>query len=203
MRLSKLRALILIITLGVLTVWITNQQSTSSKTEETSKPVDLGYSWQATQTTIWNISPLEKDKQTILEAQRILYKDTEKKSEYLQPTVQLIDKETNITLTSKTGESIEDTVLYFKNDVVITQVNTTNTSEHNNKTTLQTDQIHYNLQTNQLATDAKVVITQYNGQTIGTGLKANLKTSELELLSDVSGTYYPQTMQKTIQAKEP
>lgn len=203
MRLSKLRALILIVTLGVLTVWITNQQSTSSKTEETSKPVDLGYSWQATQTTIWNISPLEKDKQTILEAQRILYKDTEKKSEYLQPTVQLIDKETNITLTSKTGESIEDTVLYFKDDVVITQVNTTNTSEPNNKTTLQTDQIHYNLQTNQLATDAKVVITQYNGQTIGTGLKANLKTSELELLSDVSGTYYPQTMQKTIQAKEP
>lgn len=218
MSLARIRILLFALVLGAIALWITNQQPATSDilSQQAKKP--LSYSWQAIQTTVWNLNPAEPEKQSIIQAKSILYKDFEKKSEYLQPRVELMDKKTISTLQSESGDSQEDNVLNFKNNVVITQrANTTADStsqadKTDNKTdskphntfTLTTDFISYNLQTNQLSTDAKVTIKQYNGQTTGTGLKANLKTTDLELLSDVKSTYYPQKMQPNdIQAKEP
>jgi len=224
MSLARIRILLFTLILGALALWITNKQPVTSNTLNHQTTKAPSYSWQATQTTIWNLNPAQPEKQSIIQAQRILYKDIEKKSEYLQPRVEIMDKKTISTLQSDSGSSQKDQVLNFKNNVVITQKDqpTTNLKTKPEKKTLNkipntlkltTDYISYNLQTNQLTTDAKVTITQYNGQTIGTGLKANLKTSDLELLSNVKGTYYPQKMypqklqpnlqQKHPQAKEP
>lgn len=217
MSLARIRILLFTLILGAIALWITNQQPVTSNTLNHQTTKAPSYSWQATQTTVWHLNPAQSEKQSIIQAQRILYKDIEKKSEYLQPRVEIIDKKSISTLKSESGSSLEDKILSFNKDVEITQKTNPTTNETQNKSIntlkLTTDHIHYNLQTNQLTTDAKVTITQYNGQTIGTGLKANLKTSDLELLSNVKGTYYPQKMypqklhpnlqQKHPQVKEP
>ncbi|WP_040725997.1 LPS export ABC transporter periplasmic protein LptC [Thiomicrorhabdus sp. Kp2] len=203
MRLSRLRILLLSLLLATISLWITNQQSQSTVSDTNQQKTELGYSWQASQTIVWNISPNEPDKQSVLQAKTILYKESEQRSEYQQPYIELTDLQSTTTLTSDYGESLDDKVFHFTNHVVMTQKENLQPTQAVQQTTLKTQQLTYNLQTNELSTDAKVVITQYNGQTSGTGLKANLKTSELELLSDVKGTYYPQQMQNTVQVKEP
>ena len=203
MRLSRLKIILLSLLLASVTLWITNQQSQTPTPKTNKQTTTLGYSWQASLTTVWNLSPSELDKQSILQAKSILYKDNAKISEYQQPRIELIDKENITTLTSNQGQSIEDMLFHFTGNVIVIQKQNASQSKSSNKTTLKTEHLNYNLHTNEMATDEKVVITQYNGVTSGTGLKANLKTSEFQLLSDVAGTYYPQKMQQTVQVKEP
>ena len=159
MSLARIRILLFALVLGAIALWITNQQPATSDilSQQTKKP--LSYSWQAIQTTVWNLNPAEPEKQSIIQAKSILYKDFEKKSEYLQPRVELMDKKTISTLQSESGDSQEDNVLNFKNNVVITQrANTTADSisqankkdnktdvKLHNKFTLITTLILYNL----------------------------------------------------------
>jgi len=199
MRFSRLKIVLFTLALSAVALWLTNLQPQNTDNTNLHTKKALSYSWQATNTTVWNIKPTEPNKQSIVQAQRIAYKDNEQKSEYTKPHVEIIDSNGLSTLTSLSGESLEDTVLSFTDQVVIVQKPN---DPSKNPITLTTDTINYNLQTNELTTDANVIITQYNGQTTGTGLKANLKTSNLELLSNVKGTYYPQTMQKNVQEKE-
>ncbi|MDX1353078.1 MAG: LPS export ABC transporter periplasmic protein LptC [Thiomicrorhabdus sp.] len=203
MRLSRLKILSLSLLLATIALWITDRQSQTTREVSDQKKPELAYSWQASNTTLWNLSPQQDAEQTILQAKSILYKENEKKSEYLQPHIERIDPDSYTQLTSEYGESFEDTILTFTNNVVVIQKTLHQSTTSPQPTTLNTERLNYNLQTNELTTDAKVLITQYNGQTSGTGLKANLKSSELELLSDVKGTYYPQKMQQPVQVKEP
>lgn len=190
MRLSRLRIILLTLLLATIALWITNQQTQSSSTTETSMSQPLPYSWHAVDTTIWKIVPNEQDKHTVIHAEKIYYKDKLKKSEFTYPSVQIIEKESITNLSSLKGESTNDEIITFNDKVIITQTSMTKTSEGSpNNTTLSTQSLSYNTQTNHAYTDAKVFIKQYNGETSGTGLKADLTNSEFELFSDVKGTY--------------
>lgn len=194
MHLSRLRIILLTLLLATVALWIANQQNQLiSKTEVTvSQP--LAYSWQAKDTTIWKIAPDEQDKHTIIHAANIHYKDELKKSEFTSPSVQIIEKDSVTNLSSLKGESTNDEVITFTGKVEIIQTNIAESNQHSaSQTTLNTETLSYNSQTNKAYTDAKVFIKQYNGETTGTGLKADLINSEFELLSDVKGTYHPNT----------
>lgn len=192
MQLSRLRVILLTLLLAIVALWVTNQQTQSLTYKPTEKTKPLAYSWQAEDTKIWKLSPQEPNKQTIIEAHNIHYQDQLKKSEFSTPAVHIINNNTITKLTSKTGESIDDKEVSFNGDVKIEQ----STAQSNQtQSTLKTSSLSYNTETNQIYSDEKVSITQYNGQTTGTGLRANLNTSEFEILSDVKGTYNPQSMQ--------
>jgi len=190
MRLSRLRILLLTLLLAAITLWITNQQMQSTSQSEIASNKPLAYSWQAIDTTIWNINPHEQSQHSMIHAENIHYKDELKKSEFISPKIQIIEKDSITTLSSLKGESINDEVVTFNGGVVITQSAISLQNQDNEvQTTLNTETLSYNTQTNQAVTDAKVFIKQYNGETTGTGLKADLTNSEFELLSDVKGTY--------------
>lgn len=192
MQLSRLRVILLTLLLATVALWVTNQQTQSLTTKPTEKTKPLAYSWQAEDTKIWKLSPQEPNKQTIIEAHNIHYQDQLNKSEFSAPAVHIINNNTITKLTSKTGESIDDKEVSFNGNVKIEQ----STAQSNQtQSTLKTSSLSYNTETNQIYSDEKVSITQYNGQTTGTGLRANLNTSEFEILSDVKGTYNPQSMQ--------
>jgi len=196
MRLSRLRIILLTLLLATVALWIANQQNQSTSKTEVAVSQPLAYSWQAKDTTIWKIAPGEQDKHTIIHAENIHYKDEVKKSEFTSPSVQIIEKDSVTNLSSLKGESTNDEVVTFKGKVVITQTSMTNSDQNSaSQTTLNTETLSYNSQTNQAYTDAKVFIKQYNGETTGTGLKADLTNSEFELLSDVKSTYHPNDMQ--------
>ena len=192
MRLSRLRIILLTLLLATVALWIANQQNQSTSKTEVAISQPLAYSWQAKDTTIWKIAPDEQDKHTIIHAENIHYKDELKKSEFTSPSVQIIEKDSVTNLSSLKGESTNDEVVTFNGKVVIIQTSMTEPNKDSaSQTTLNTETLSYNSQTNQAYTDAKVFIKQYNGETTGTGLKADLTNSEFELLSDVKGTYHP------------
>ena len=196
MSLSRLRIILLALFLATIALWITNQQTQSTSQTGIAVSQPLAYSWQAKDTTVWKIAPNEQDKHTIIHAENIHYKDELKKSEFTSPSVQIIEKDSITNLSSLKGESTNDEVVTFNGKVVIIQTNTTEPNQHSaSQTTLNTESLSYNSKTNQAYTDAKVFIKQYNGETIGTGLKADLTNSEFELLSNVKGTYHPNNMQ--------
>jgi len=200
MHVSRIKILLFTLALAAVALWLTSQAPQNLGITHQPPKKTLSYSWQASNTTIWNLKPSDPGKQSVVQAQSIAYKDNEQSSEYIKPHVEIIEPSGLSTITSQAGESQEDKILRFKDQVVITQQPK---DPKQPPIRLSTDKINYNLHTNQLTTDAKVTITQYNGQTTGTGLKANLKTSDLILYSDVNGIYYPQKMHKPVQAKEP
>ncbi|WP_029406987.1 LPS export ABC transporter periplasmic protein LptC [Thiomicrorhabdus sp. Milos-T2] len=200
MQLSRLRVILFTLLLASVALWITNQQTQSLATKPIDKPKSLAYSWQAEDTKIWKLSPQEPNQQTIIEAHNIHYQEQLKKSEFSAPVIQVINNNTLTKLTSKTGESINDNLVSFYGDVKIVQSSIqssiqSSTQSNQTQSTLKTSSLSYNTKTNQIYSDEKVFITQYNGQTTGTGLRANLNTSEFQILSDVKGTYNPQSMQ--------
>jgi len=196
MQLSRLRVILFTLLLASVALWITNQQTQSLATKPIDKPKSLAYSWQAEDTKIWKLSPQEPNQQTIIEAHNIHYQEQLKKSEFSAPEVQIINNNSFTKLTSKTGESINDNLVSFNGDVKIVQSSIPSSTQSNQtQSTLKTSSLSYNTKTNQIYSDEKVFITQYNGQTTGTGLRADLNTSEFQILSDVKGTYNPQSMQ--------
>ena len=196
MRLSRLRVILLTLFLATVALWIANQQTQSTSKTEVTANQPLAYSWQAMDTTIWKIAPDEQDKHTIIHAKNIHYKDELQKSEFTSPNVQIIEKNSITNLSSLKGESLNDEVVTFNGKVVISQTSTAEPNQgSSSQTTLKTETLSYNSQTNQAYTDAKVFIKQYNGETTGTGLKADLTKSEFELLSGVKGTYRPYNTQ--------
>jgi len=204
MRLSRLRILLLTLLLAVVTLWITNQQTQPSNTDDSTAGKPLAYSWQAINTTIWKFSPQEPNKQTIIHAENIHYKDEIKMSEFTQPNVTIIEDNSVTTLTSVKGHSVDDQFITLNDNVIIRQSEIMPASPQeqgnqstNQPTTIKTESLSYNSDTNKLSTDAKVSISQYNGETTGTGLRADLTKSEYELLSDVKGSYHPQNIQPT------
>jgi len=206
MHLSRLRILLLTLLLAVVTLWITNQQTQSSSSDDSTAGTPLAYSWQAINTTIWEFSPKEQNKQTIIQAENIHYKDEIKMSEFSQPNVTIIENNSVTTLSGVKGHSVDDQLITLNDNVIIRQSNikSVNPQEQSNQTTnqpttLKTESLSYNSETNQLFTDAKVSISQYNSETTGTGLRADLTKSEYELLSDVKGHYRPQNTQSTTQ----
>ncbi|MEA1990539.1 MAG: LPS export ABC transporter periplasmic protein LptC [Pseudomonadota bacterium] len=205
MLLSRLRILLITLLLATITLWITNQQMQSTSETKIVSDKPLAYSWQAIDTTIWKISPDEQSKHSIIHAENIHYKDELKKSEFISPKIQIIEKDSITTLSSLKGESINDEIVTFNGGVVITQSAISAQNQDNtSQTTLNTETLSYNSQTNQAYTDAKVFIKQYNGETTGTGLKADLTESEFELLSDVKGTYrLNKTQPKNLPSSQP
>ena len=205
MRLSRLRVILLTLFLATVALWIANQQNQSTSKTEVIANQPLAYSWQAINTTIWKITPNEQGKHTIIHAENIHYKDELQKSEFTSPSIQIIDKDSITNLSSLKGESLNDEVVTFNGKVVISQTNTAEPNQDSSsQTTLKTETLSYNNQTNQAYTDAKVFIKQYNGETTGTGLKADLTNSEFELLSDVKGTYLPyNTQPKHLPSSQP
>lgn len=205
MSFSRLRVLLLTLVLASVALWIANQQTQSTIEEQSLISKPFTYSWQAKETTVWKINPQEPAKQTIIHAQNIHYQDALKKSEFSSPDIQVIDKNTLTKLSSQTGESLNDQTVIFTGNVVIKQnpIQTELTNNSTNpKTILTTTSLSYDTQSNQLYSDEKITIKQYNTQTSGTGLKADLNKSEFELLSDVKSTYYPQKTSQPIQTKD-
>lgn len=188
MPLSRLRLIFLTILLAVVALWFTNQQNQkrSTSVQEQTKP--LPYSWQTENTTIWKVSPKNPEQQTIIESQKFVYKEEQKISEFSQPKLQLINGNNITQLTSETGHSTNNTDITFKTNVIVTQTENRQTTGNR----LTTEKLTFHQTSNRVTTDAKVTISQYNGQTSGIGLEADLDKAEYKLLSNVEGQYNPQ-----------
>jgi len=193
MKLSRLKIILLTLLLASIALWITNQQSSQVAEPKIQQTLQPAYSWQATDTKIWQVKRSEQNQQTIIEAESILYQEQTQSSQFTKPQVQLIDGEQITQLNSQTGRSVNEQVITFEKDVIIKQTEPGQVSP----TTLLSEHLEYNTVTNRLSTDQKVSITQYNGQTTGVGLSADLGTSEFTLYSNVKGQYDPNKMNNT------
>ncbi|BCN92791.1 hypothetical protein THMIRHAM_05760 [Thiomicrorhabdus immobilis] len=201
MPISRLRVLLLTLLLASVALWIANLQTPSTTEQPTLSNKPLAYSWQAQDTTVWKIDPQIPDKQTIIHAKNIHYQDDQKKSEFNSPDIQVINQNTLTQLSSQTGQSLNDRILTFNGNVVVKQNAIRAGLNDRSKTMLTTTSLSYDTKSNLVYSDEKVIIKQYNAQTSGTGLKADLSKTEFELLSDVKGTYYPQKTSQLIQSK--
>lgn len=194
MRLSSVRIIVFSLILAVLALWITTRQDVQQ--QNTQATAD-SYSWQSIDSTSWKINRNEPNQQTTLQTKSFRYHETLKQSDFTQPIITHSQPNSVVIIKSQQGKSLNDELIRLSGNVIIKQISTESVSserQQDNKTQnsiLKTEHITYNASNGELQTDARVLLTQPNGSTTATGLKANLETGQYQLLNDVKGIYYP------------
>ncbi len=196
MRLSSVRIILFSLILAVLALWITTQQDTQQQNPQNTQVTAESFSWQATESTTWKINRNDPNQQTTLQTESFRYHETSKQSDFTHPVITRSQPDSVVIIKSQQGQSLNDEIITLSGNVIIKQISTkisTTDTQQPNKTQnsiLSTEHITYNANSGELHTDAKVTLTQPNGSTTATGLKANLETGQYQLLNDVQGIYY-------------
>lgn len=187
MRLSRVHIIIFTLLMAVIVLWLTNP---ARYTEQPSTTHQLGkdYSWQAMKTTVWTVTPNQPDKQNVVHAEQVLYRNEGKLSEFTKPRAYIIENDTTTSLSSDKGWSENDDILHFEDQVVVTQKHQ---QEEPTLTQLRTERLHYNVEQQTAYTDSKVDIELESGNIKGQGLNADLKNQTFEILNNVNSVLYP------------
>ncbi|MDX1347383.1 MAG: LPS export ABC transporter periplasmic protein LptC [Thiomicrorhabdus chilensis] len=189
------RFILFALILAALALWISFQQSTQQSALLDSSLKSTDYSWQLFNSTTWQFDKTQSKQNTITQADSVFYQEANQTSQLSQPRIVISQPEQTLVIRSQQGKTRADSVLELSGQVIITQFDQpylTIKTDSQNKT-LTTEFITYNSNTEEINSRREVVITQANGTTSGTGLKANLKTREFQLLSNVKGHYMPST----------
>lgn len=196
MRLSSVRIILFSLILAVLALWVTTRQDIQQKNLQKTQVDADRYSWQSTDSITWKINRNEPNQQTTLQTESFRYHEITKQSYFISPIITHSQPNNVVIIKSQQGQSFNDELITLSGNVIIKQITTEGApsdpqqDNKNKNSILGTEYITYNASKGELQTDAKVLLTQPNGSTSATGLKANLETGEYQLLNDVQGTYY-------------
>ncbi|QCU89611.1 LPS export ABC transporter periplasmic protein LptC [Thiomicrorhabdus sediminis] len=186
MPLSRLRLVIITLLLAAVALWLSKPER--SLTTDTQAPLaQLPYSWQTQDTTIWQLQSNTLKAQNIIHSERFTYQNDDKRADFTKPKLWLLDDNSLTQLQSEKGFSLNNQLITFEEQVIITQNRTNNKTDQAQQ--LQTERLSYNQQTQQLYTDADVTLIQSNGVTTATGLEIDIEAKEYRLLSNVKGLY--------------
>lgn len=187
MKLSRVHIIIFTLLMAVIVLWFTNP---ARYTDQPSATHQLGkdYSWQAMKTTVWTVTPNQTDKQNIVQAEQVLYRNEGKLSEFTKPRAYIIENDTTTSLSSDKGWSENDDLLHFEDQVVVTQKHQ---QEEPTLTQLRTERLHYNVEQQTAFTNSNVDIQLKSGTITGQGLTADLKNQNFEILNNVNSVLYP------------
>ncbi|BBN59825.1 LPS export ABC transporter periplasmic protein LptC [Hydrogenovibrio marinus] len=145
------------------------------------------YSWQIFDSTTWQINKSAPDQQqTYLTARAIHYQNDSKQSDFTTPfSIQQKPNET-LLIRSLKGSSQNDQTIHLEGKVQIESAS----SNKENKS-LQTEQITYNSETEQLVNHVFTKLTTPNVTITGVGFSANLKQDQYKFESNVKTQYQP------------
>lgn len=189
------RFILFTLILAALALWISFQQTTQQPALLDSSLKSTDYSWQLFNSTTWQFDKTQSKQHTITQADSVFYQEATQTSQLSQPRIVISQPDQSLIIRSQQGQTREDSVLELEGQVIITQFDqpylAIKTGSQNK--TLTTEFITYNSNTEEINSNREVVITQATGTTSGTGLQANLKTRQFQLLSNVRGHYTPST----------
>ncbi len=186
MKLSRARITLLTFLMAAIVLWVTSPEK-SSKTTTNLNQKTQEYSWETRNTTLWKVTPNQPEQQTIIQTQQFNYRNEQKSSEYIMPTVTRIDSQSISTLSSELGYSENDTLLIFDKNVNLVQQNLHSDSI----TRLTTEQLNYNTATQELTSAHEVEIEFDQAKTTGRGFKAQLENQHFTINHDVKSVLNP------------
>ncbi len=195
MRLSTLRISLFTLALGMVSLWVINQESTPTLPLSATDNASKLYQWSTTQSTTWEISRDQPNKQNTIQTATWHYNDTTKLSQFTQPTIILTTPKTTTVIRSQTGQTLNDETIQLSGDVQITQYlpSDEKTQQDNHSNTLTTQNLTYNASQAELLSRDTITIIQTGSVTTGVGLHANLESGLFQLMSNVKSTYQPNT----------
>jgi len=186
------RFILFTLVLSAFALWFVFQQTSQKSTSSTSSSLQTsGYSWQLFNSITWQVDKTQNQADSIIQADTLFYNETEGRTDFTQPKITLIQPGENLYIQSETGHSVNDDHIEFNGNVVMLQIDKTQQNK-----TLTTQHITYNPNTQLISSDQLVKISQPNLQMTGTGLRADLKNNQYQLLSDVKGEYRPDNAEK-------
>jgi LPS export ABC transporter protein LptC len=189
MSLSRLRIIVVTLLLTLVALWLTSPNKNSSSEQADSDIKNTAFSWKASNTTLWQVTPNQTNKQTVIQAESFTYAEDIKQGQFIKPTATIIQDNVVNQLRSENGQSWYDSLIIFENNVVLTQTQNNSKAPSN----LYSERLLYNSETQKLTSNREVLMTQENNQTRGVGLIADLNTQDFFLQSQVECTFYPTT----------
>jgi lipopolysaccharide export system protein LptC len=187
---------VLIFLAAIITLVIAFKQTTQNGDALDSKvdPIQLNHSWQAFDTTSWQVSKLKPtESQTRVYAEEVFYQNQNKTSTFKAPYIIKDDSEQQYVLQSQFGSTRNDDKITLKQAVVIHSFTKTDQSENR---ILKTEQITYNTVTGLLTSPVYTEIIQPNATISGIGFEANTETGDYQFLSHVKTHYQPASPEK-------
>lgn len=183
---KKRLPMILVFVLSISLLLINTQQNflqPSSKTQ--SERPKLTYSWQIFDSTTWEVNKNTPEvQQTYLTAKAIHYQTDSKQSDFTTPfSIQHKPNQT-LFLRSQKGISQNDQTIKLQGNV---QIESTTKNKENKS--LQTEQITYNSQTEQLVSHVFTKLKTPDLIITGVGFSANLKQDQYKFESNVKTQY--------------
>ncbi|MCF6253808.1 MAG: LPS export ABC transporter periplasmic protein LptC [Thiomicrorhabdus sp.] len=196
MRLSTLRITLFTLTLGLVALWMINQTDQATPPPTTTDDASALYHWSTTQSTTWEFSRDQPQKQHTIKTATWHYNKTTQLSQFTQPIITLTTPTTVTIIRSQTGKTVNDEAIQLSGDVKITQYQITddNTLSPSAPSTLHTQNLTYNASQAELLSRDTITLTQAGSVTTGIGLHANLENGQFQLMSNVQSTYQANTI---------
>ena len=195
MRLSTLRITLFTLILGLVALWVIHQKKQTILSDTSTHKAPELYHWSATQSTTWEFSRDQPEKQSTIQTATWHYHETTQLSQFTQPTILLTTPKTLTIIRSQNGQTLNDEAIQLSGDVQIMQypIALERTTENSNPSTLSTQNLTYNASQAELLSRDTITLTQTGSVTTGVGLHANLESGLFQLMSNVKTTYQPTT----------
>jgi len=196
MRLSTLRITLFTLTLSMAALWVINQKDPTDTLSSAADKPSSPYHWSAIQSTTWEISRDQPEKQNTIQTSTWHYNETTQLSQFTQPIITLTTPTTVTVIRSQTGQTVNNETIQLSGDVNVTQYPLTdnNSPSPTTPSTLKTQNLTYNASQAELLSRDTITLTQTGSVTTGIGLHANLETGQFQLMSNVQSTYQPNTI---------
>ena len=191
MRLSTLRITLFTLVLGLVALWVSHQKEQTTLSNTNTHKAPEPYHWSATQSTTWEFSRDQPEKQSTIQTATWHYNETTKLSQFTQPSIILTTPKTITVIRSQKGQTLNDEAIQLSGDVQINQYLTS--SANTSPSTLNTQNLTYNASQAELLSRDTITLTQTGSVTTGVGLHANLESGQFQLMSNVKTTYQPNT----------
>lgn len=190
--LKQKRVLFFIFIAVFVVILITHQTPFSSQNNTTPSPkTNLKASWQLFNTQNWIFSAQTPQVQTYLKAKQIQYQKAQQYSTLYSPYIIETRPDTQLTLSSQLAHSKQTHHLTFLKQVIIHQY-----LQATQNKTLRSEEISYNIQTEEITSPVLVTLTQKGIKTSGVGFKANGKQKNLYFSSKVTTYYDPNVLKQ-------
>jgi LPS export ABC transporter protein LptC len=181
----RIKIVLLTLLLAVLALWITDPDKQKPKETVATDIAHLGFNWQATDTTIWQLSKQNDKVQTIIQTSRFSYAEQTQLSSFVQPEVTRLSDNQILTIKSNRGSSLADLTITFDEQVKVVS----KTINEAQPTLLTTEKLTYYRTEQKLSTDDEVIISNQNVTLSGEGFEADLRNREFRIYADVKSQY--------------
>lgn len=190
---KRLNILLILITLG-LASWAYYLYQAETPTDLSSLIKKEGapeYTGRRMETAVYD---LQGKAQYFAAANEIKRYESSERTEFIQPSLELFDKETGAKqwrLTAEHAEITKDKMLYLRGDVKIQSLDPQSRLQR-----IETAQLNVDLTTQDISSDSIVKSQGMGFTTTGTGLTGNLKKQIATLTKDVKSYIEPTVIQK-------